>query len=147
MQRTLKEILYFYNSPWLIPARVEGTAILSLLGVIFFISITFEAAPHGPWGCLFKAVTHLPCPSCGMTRAFIALGHGDICSAIFLNPSSILVYSFAWIGLFLAFLQIIYGKKFIRIAWTKSEKVLFPLILVLMSCTWVYKLIYHFSGA
>ncbi|MCD6321473.1 MAG: DUF2752 domain-containing protein [Clostridiales bacterium] len=36
--------------------------------------------------CVFRRVTGLPCPSCGMTRSFIALFKGDIKSAFLMHP-------------------------------------------------------------
>jgi len=36
--------------------------------------------------CLVKAVTGLPCPSCGLTRSGLALGHGDWPAAIHFHP-------------------------------------------------------------
>ncbi len=39
----------------------------------------------GP-GCPFLALTGVPCPFCGMTRASIALGHGDLHGALALHP-------------------------------------------------------------
>ena len=38
------------------------------------------------WPCLFKIVTGLPCPGCGLTRAFSAVMHGDMKSAFFFHP-------------------------------------------------------------
>jgi hypothetical protein len=38
--------------------------------------------------CPFRALTHHPCPGCGMTRAFCALAHGELWRAITLNPFS-----------------------------------------------------------
>jgi hypothetical protein len=45
-------------------------------------------AGHGavPAGCMFKAVTHVPCPSCGTTRAILLLLHGDLSDSLLLNP-------------------------------------------------------------
>jgi len=36
--------------------------------------------------CIFKRITGLPCPSCGMTRAFISLINGDINLAFTFHP-------------------------------------------------------------
>ena len=38
--------------------------------------------------CLWRAVVGVPCPGCGMTRAFVALACGDFHSAWRLNPGS-----------------------------------------------------------
>lgn len=47
-----------------------------------------ELAARGtvPGVCLFKAVTRLPCPSCGTTRAIFLLLHGDLSGSLLLNP-------------------------------------------------------------
>ena len=36
--------------------------------------------------CVFRRVTGLPCPSCGMTRSYLALFRGDIKTAFFMHP-------------------------------------------------------------
>lgn len=36
--------------------------------------------------CLFKRITTLPCPSCGTTRAIVALSHGNLLASLLLNP-------------------------------------------------------------
>ncbi|MBN1623217.1 MAG: DUF2752 domain-containing protein [Clostridia bacterium] len=36
--------------------------------------------------CLFRRLTGLPCPSCGMTRAYISLFKGNIANAFFMHP-------------------------------------------------------------
>jgi hypothetical protein len=36
--------------------------------------------------CVFKTLTGLPCPTCGVTRTVIALSRGDVARALFMNP-------------------------------------------------------------
>lgn len=36
--------------------------------------------------CVFKTLTGLPCPSCGVTRAVIALSRGQLGQGLFMNP-------------------------------------------------------------
>lgn len=42
--------------------------------------------PSGLSPCLFMGVTHLPCPSCGTTRAILELLHGRPGDALLVNP-------------------------------------------------------------
>lgn len=42
--------------------------------------------------CPFRALTHYPCPGCGMTRAFCALAHLEIWRAIKFNALSPLLF-------------------------------------------------------
>jgi hypothetical protein len=40
--------------------------------------------------CLFKSVTGIPCPSCGITRSVLSLFQGDVLNALWINPLGIL---------------------------------------------------------
>ncbi|HYO91110.1 MAG TPA: DUF2752 domain-containing protein, partial [Pyrinomonadaceae bacterium] len=42
--------------------------------------------------CPFRALTHYPCPGCGMTRAFCALAHLEFWRAIKFNALSPLLF-------------------------------------------------------
>lgn len=43
--------------------------------------------------CMFKQVTHIPCPSCGATRSLIYLiNHGDVTQAFLINPIGIVLF-------------------------------------------------------
>lgn len=51
--------------------------------------------PFGGFGldlCSVHRVTGLPCPGCGLTRAFISLSHGDFSTAAGLNPFALFLY-------------------------------------------------------
>jgi hypothetical protein len=41
-----------------------------------------------PLFCPFKALTGIPCPGCGMTRALLSLAKGDFQGAFHFNPFS-----------------------------------------------------------
>ena len=128
----------------MVSPRITGAVISVILGTIILLSIVLDSAPQKLALCLFNSATGLPCPSCGMTRAFISLGHGNIHSAILFNPASIFIYIAAWVGLILASLQTVYGKKYIEIIWSKCKRILFPIIITIMTFTWIYKLVHHF---
>jgi hypothetical protein len=63
-------------------------ASLSVAGYSWLTWNCTELASHAPAPgmCLFKAVTHLPCPSCGTTRAIALLLHGSFARSLLLNP-------------------------------------------------------------
>ena len=68
-----------------------------------FVWRGYALASLSLWACPFKAVTGVPCPGCGLTRAALALVHGQVRTALWINPLSVLVclwaaVSWVWIA-------------------------------------------------
>ena len=55
------------------------------------VNVPFTQIPM-PELCSFRRFTGIDCAGCGMTRCFIALGHGDLSRAWNFNPAGILLY-------------------------------------------------------
>ncbi len=53
-------------------------ALLPLVGAVAYA----RGLPHIPWACPLRSLTGVPCPTCGMTRAFVALASGDLAGAV-----------------------------------------------------------------
>lgn len=43
--------------------------------------------------CMLHRITGIPCPGCGLTRAFCAISHGDFAAAWCFNPFGFLFYA------------------------------------------------------
>jgi len=72
------------------PLLVDERQLAALWGVLAVSSLLLRPfwlafAPLLP-ACPFRALTGLPCLSCGTTRAAVALLHGDIVRALAINP-------------------------------------------------------------
>jgi uncharacterized protein DUF2752 len=50
-----------------------------------------------PFLCPLKALAGLPCATCGMTRAFVALAHGDVVAAFGASPLGALLAAGLWL--------------------------------------------------
>jgi hypothetical protein len=70
------------------------------LGGLFWIKYNMPDAGQTPHitVCPIKKVTGLPCPSCGSTRAVVALAEGDIKKSFFENPFGAFLASFILLG-------------------------------------------------
>ena len=55
------------------------------LTAVLLAPLATDLAPRLP-GCLFRELTGLPCPTCGATRAALALARRDLAGAITVNP-------------------------------------------------------------
>ncbi|HWS99935.1 MAG TPA: DUF2752 domain-containing protein [Pyrinomonadaceae bacterium] len=71
----------------------RARCVLLGLTAVFVVAALWDAGDElGVTLCPFRALTHHPCPGCGMTRAFCALMHGELWRAVRLNPFSPLLF-------------------------------------------------------
>ena len=70
------------------PLEVDHEALWLLVGGASLCLLGVALATPGIQlpRCVFKTITGLPCPTCGVTRAIIALSRGDVDHAVFMNP-------------------------------------------------------------
>jgi Protein of unknown function (DUF2752) len=54
---------------------------------------------HPPFACPLRALTGIPCPFCGMTRACVAAVHGHLGTSLSFNPGGILILALALVAL------------------------------------------------
>ena len=73
--------------------RVGGAGLVGASGV-------WPALPvHPPFVCPLRALTGVPCPLCGMTRACVAAVHGHVGASLAFNPAGLVVIVAALIAL------------------------------------------------
>ena len=91
--------------------------------------------------CPFRALTGMPCPGCGMTRAFCALGHGELIKAVRFNPLSPFLYLAAIVGWLAASISLLNwqrGQAFF--ARLRPNALVVKLALVVAGVWWVARL-------
>lgn len=85
-----------------------GLCIAPILGAIYHSQTNYQPLLQ----CPVKALTGIPCPSCGMTRGFICLARGDLNGACKENLFSPLVFVAFLVASVHLLLEIILKKKF-----------------------------------
>jgi Protein of unknown function (DUF2752) len=73
--------------------RVAGAALVTGASVWPVLPV------HPPFACPLRAITGIPCPLCGMTRACIAAVHGHLGASLAFNPAGVLVVLLAVVAL------------------------------------------------
>jgi hypothetical protein len=105
-------------------------------------------APHQSVSiCLFKNVTGIACPSCGVTRSVLFVLHGNIKQAVLLNPLGLLTAALMAILPFWLLYDLVFKKDSLHQTYLRTESVLkkkqvaIPLIiLLLVNWSWnIYK--------
>ena len=83
------------------PSKNLALLALFILSGVFAVSVLFVPVGGNYFTiCGFKNLTGLPCPGCGLTHSFCAMGKGDVLAAFgynLLGPPLFLVFALLWI--------------------------------------------------
>lgn len=102
----LRRIWQHASHPWL--ADLLRNVVLCRCAVLAVIIVGLShIAGYSLMPCPFFALTKLPCPGCGMTRAFIAMFKGDWAAMAVLHPYAPL---FLLLGLVMALASVSPGR-------------------------------------
>lgn len=74
--------------------------------------------------CLFKNITGIACPSCGVTRSVLMLAHGSVTQALLMNPLGIIVAAIMAAAPFWLLYDVLLKKDTLYTAYLKTEKIL-----------------------
>lgn len=88
-------------------ALLVSLAALAAAASAFYLR---QAGPARMPGCMFRKLTDLECPGCGMTRATYALLHGKFSEAFQLNPVGIILLPVALVMIGLELIGWVRGK-------------------------------------
>lgn len=110
--------------------RVPLAATFALLSAIFLAAFAARIAlqQHLAWPCPVRSIFHVPCPSCGTTRALSAFSRGDFLAALRFNPLATLAIPG---GLVLLWFR---NRKWTEIGW--------PFLLAALALNWIYLLFF-----
>ncbi len=75
------------------PITFVGLSGVLALSVLLPLPGTDGRIAHLPTVCPFYLLTGLPCPGCGLTRAFVCLGHGQVAASLHWHPLGIVLYA------------------------------------------------------
>jgi hypothetical protein len=89
--------------------------------------------------CVFKAMTSIPCPTCGATRSLMHLAHGDIVAAFRMNPLFALTVIAAFLALLFDAASLLGNLPRISLVLTPSDATRIRIALVLIFLmNWMY---------
>ena len=70
--------------------------VYATIALLSFLVARFAPVLALPYRCPFRALTGLPCATCGMTHAFVHLAHGHLLLALRYSPLGALLAAGAW---------------------------------------------------
>jgi hypothetical protein len=99
--------------------------------------------------CLFRHITTIPCPSCGITSSVLLLLHGDIHEAVYSNPIGILLAAAMIIAPFWILFDLVFNRNTMFVFFRKSENLIkrkwvasFGVVLIVS--IWMWKIVMIF---
>jgi hypothetical protein len=72
------------------PLRLTTLVALATVGAVFFFAPRLGVR----WPCPVYTILHVPCPSCGLTRATRLAAHGELAAATHMHPLWFVVLPF-----------------------------------------------------
>lgn len=86
--------------------------------------------------CLFRRMTGLPCPGCGMTRSLEEIWRGNLPLSIRYHPLGIPVFILCLAGVFTLF----FPRLFHRLHWTKVSFRIPLMLLSIVMAVWILRI-------
>jgi hypothetical protein len=116
---------------------IYGGIALLMLGVGWMLPI-LSFAPD----CVFKGLTGIPCPTCGSTRSVVHLAHGDILSALAMNPLTTLCLFAAIVYFIASLISVVFDLPRINFLLADKEKnVMRAGVVMILFAQWAYLII------
>ncbi|MCX6553792.1 MAG: DUF2752 domain-containing protein [Candidatus Aminicenantes bacterium] len=112
--------------------RLLALALLAGSLLLPFMAFDCVTSPQSLVLCPLRAVTGIPCPSCGLTRALAHLEHGHLAQALQYHPFAPLVLVLALALIILLLLELVLHKRLIANPLKKRGQVYFLLALVVV---------------
>ena len=95
------------------PARRFGHLdVFAAIGAFSFLVARFLPVLALPYTCPARGLLGIPCATCGMTHAFVALAHGDLAGALHASPLGAALAAAAWGFALLDLVRLALGRPF-----------------------------------
>lgn len=120
----------------------DAVRALAVVGFALLLAARFVPWHLLPPTCGFRAAFGLPCPSCGMTRAFVGITHFDPGAALHVSPLGSLLALGAVAAVVYAVLRYTVMPRGFALQTSRTERrVLWVTGGVLVAANWAYLLV------
>jgi hypothetical protein len=125
------------------PGPREHALLLVLTGVLLAsVAIPpFHAA--GVRFCLVHLLLGIAGPGCGMTRAFLFIGHGDVAAALALNPNSLLAFGLVVLLWLNGLLRLGLGWDVALSLTARQRRLVYLGASLITAAGWLYNLVWN----
>ena len=123
-------------------AHAIKVAVFFPIGILIFLTLVYVPNIHFAIPCFFLRITGIPCPGCGLTRAFAAISRFDLVEAIRANILFLPLTLGGAAYFICALVEVFSGKPAIaRFNSILSKKWIIALAVILTALSWIYNII------
>jgi len=106
--------------------------------VVLIIARTMPVLSLAP-SCVFRALTGIPCPTCGATHAVVYLSHGEVSAAFMMNPLTAVCLIVAFLVFFYSLATLSFNLPKINIMLSSKECTILRVgVIILILIQWAY---------
>ena len=125
------------NNPGVNKKHAKWVLLAFVLLVLAFAAVMFTPFTVP---CVFRLVTTIPCPACGLSRAYLHLARFEFLAALRMNLLLVPLTMFGAVYLACAVLELRGKPAFARLNKALSKKWVIALAAVLMTVSWAYNI-------
>lgn len=123
------------------PGDIEFGIIYGSLAVVALFAARFLPVLNLAPACSFRALTGLPCPTCGSTRSLVQFAEGNLLSAFAMNPLAFSAFLLAILWLVYGTITLLFDLPRITLSLAETEKKRFHIFCILaFIADWAYLL-------
>ena len=91
--------------------RLGHAEVFAAVFALAYLAARFLPLLEVPYLCPFKALTGLPCATCGMTHAFVHLAHGEVGAALSASPLGATLAAGVWLFAAADLVRLVAGRS------------------------------------
>jgi Protein of unknown function (DUF2752) len=123
--------------------RAFGHAeVFAAIAALSFLAARFLPLLALPYACPLRALAGVPCPTCGMTHAFVHLAHGELRAALRASPAGAALAALAWLLPPLDLLRLALGRPLPAVGPRAARALALGAGLVLLA-SWAFLVVAH----
>lgn len=104
------------------PGQIEFGIIYGSIAVLCALAVKYLPIAHIAPSCVFRGMSGIPCPTCGVTRTLFSLTKGNLLDAVAMNPLAAILMFAAIAYCLYSIVSFLFSMRRIMFSLSEPEK-------------------------